>query len=458
MTTNTKSVNSRNSIFVRNPKITIFFVITISVLILDVVLTNIFLIYGNKNNDQLPGVKPPILGVRNEIYHHDLIKNGMIEVKYNRDYAFSLGISKAKLFTNSLGFKDKSSRTIPLLSSKNFTKRIVFIGDSFTEGLFLEYEDTFVGIIDKELNKKSIQVLNAGVGSYSPIIYWRKVKYLIEEVGLKFNELVVFIDMSDICDEKYRYRLSKRGHVIDRNPYRVDTHRSFPPPINDSGFTGQIKKILHSQTTLLHHATNVAYDLINRDQINFSFARRSFEFNAWDKIPTTFQQKRQKTLLQLGSCLTRWSFEKFDPDVDKTYSEFRDNDRYLEDVYSTSLNDRYLEKEYDIQKMKKYMDKLHQLTRDNNIKLTIAVYPWPFQVWFEDLNSVHVKIWEEWSRRNNVNFINYFPDFVSEGLTKKDKKEVVEKYYFYQDVHFNKQGNKLVAKKFLEKYFPDRHF
>ncbi len=458
MTTNTKSVNSRNSIFVRNPKITIFFVITISVLILDVVLTNIFLIYGNKNNDQLPGVKPPILGVRNEIYHHDLIKNGMIEVKYNRDYAFSLGISKAKLFTNSLGFKDKSSRTIPLLSSKNFTKRIVFIGDSFTEGLFLEYEDTFVGIIDKELNKKSIQVLNAGVGSYSPIIYWRKVKYLIEEVGLKFNELVVFIDMSDICDEKYRYRLSKRGHVIDRNPYRVDTHRSFPPPINDSGFTGQIKKILHSQTTLLHHATNVAYDLINRDQINFSFARRSFEFNAWDKIPTTFQQKRQKTLLQLGSCLTRWSFEKFDPDVDKTYSEFRNNDRYLEDVYSTSLNDRYLEKEYDIQKMKKYMDKLHQLTRDNNIKLTIAVYPWPFQVWFEDLNSVHVKIWEEWSRRNNVNFINYFPDFVSEGLTKKDKKEVVEKYYFYQDVHFNKQGNKLVAKKFLEKYFSDRHF
>ncbi len=458
MTTNTKSVNSRNSIFVRNPKITIFFVITISVLILDVVLTNIFLIYGNKNNDQLPGVKPPILGVRNEIYHHDLIKNGMIEVKYNRDYAFSLGISKAKLFTNSLGFKDKSSRTIPLLSSKNFTKRIVFIGDSFTEGIFLEYEDTFVGIIDKELNKKSIQVLNAGVGSYSPIIYWRKVKYLIEEVGLKFNELVVFIDMSDICDEKYRYRLSKRGHVIDRNPYRVDTHRSFPPPINDSGFTGQIKKILHSQTTLLHHATNVAYDLINRDQINFSFARRSFEFNAWDKIPTTFQQKRQKTLLQLGSCLTRWSFEKFDPDVDKTYSEFRDNDRYLEDVYSTSLNDRYLEKEYDIQKMKKYMDKLHQLTRDNNIKLTIAVYPWPFQVWFEDLNSVHVKIWEEWSRRNNVNFINYFPDFVSEGLTKKDKKEVVEKFYFSQDVHFNKQGNKLVAKKFLEKYFSDRHF
>ena len=75
MTTNARSVNSRNSIFARNPKITIFFVITISALILDVVLTNIFLYTETKNNDQLPGVKPSILGVRNEIYHHDLIKN-----------------------------------------------------------------------------------------------------------------------------------------------------------------------------------------------------------------------------------------------------------------------------------------------------------------------------------------------------------------------------------------------
>ena len=110
------------------------------------------------------------------------------------------------------------------------------------------------------------------------------------------------------------------------------------------------------------------------------------------------------------------------------------------------------------QKMIKHMDNLLRLTRDNNIKLTIAVYPWPFQVWYEDLNSVHVKLWEEWSRRNNVHFINYFPDFVSEGLTKKERFEVMKKYYIPHDVHFNKQGNKLVAKKFLEKYFPDRHF
>ena len=97
-----------------------------------------------------------------------------------------------------------------------------------------------------------------------------------------------------------------------------------------------------------------------------------------------------------------------------------------------------------------YMDRLLQLTRDNNIKLTVAVYPWPFQLWYVDLNSLHVKIWEEWSRRNDVNFINYFPDFISEGLTDKDKRKLVEKYYLRGDIHCNRQGNELIARKLLE--------
>ena len=69
------------------------------------------------------------------------------------------------------------------------------MGDSFTEGIRLNYEDTFVGLIEKELNKKNIEVLNGGRESYSPIIYWRKIKYLIEELGLDFDEVVLFIDI-----------------------------------------------------------------------------------------------------------------------------------------------------------------------------------------------------------------------------------------------------------------------
>ena len=108
--------------------------------------------------------------------------------------------------------------------------------------------------------------------------------------------------------------------------------------------------------------------------------------------------------------------------------------------------------------MKKNMNKLLLLTRHNNIKLTVAVYPHPFQIWYEDLNSNYVKIWEEWSRSNHVKLINFFPDLINYGLTKKDKTVVVKKYYFVNDVHFNKEGNKLIAKKLLEEYFSERHF
>ena len=42
----------------------------------------------------------------------------------------------------------------------------------------------------------------------------------------------------------------------------------------------------------------------------------------------------------------------------------------------------------------------------NNIEMTIAVYPWPSQVYYEDLDSIHVRIWKNWSNKNNVKFIN----------------------------------------------------
>ena len=403
MTTNARSVNSRNSIFERNPKITILFVITFSVLILDVVLTNIFSLYPAIKHDE-PNIltSQPILGVKHEVYHHDLIKSGVIETKYTR-----FPDRKIKLHTNSLGFKDKSSRTIPLLPSKKFKKRVVFIGDSFTEGVMLEYEDTFVGIVDKELNNKSIEVLNAGVKTYSPIIYWRKIKYLIEDVGLQFDELIVFPDVLDIFDERYRYRLSERGYVIDQeNPY-LDQHQKetqYGP-----AFLGRIKQIIHSNTTFTYQVLDFLHDKIIIKQPKWPW-----EWWLGMKVSTA----------------NAWVFEK----------EINSDD------------------EYAIHKMMKYMNKLLLLTRHNNIKLTVAVYPHPFQIWYEDLNSNYVKIWEEWSRSNHVKLINFFPDLINYGLTKKGKTVVIKKYYFVNDVHFNKEGNKLIAKKLLEEYFSERHF
>jgi hypothetical protein len=90
------------------------------------------------------------------------------------------------------------------------------MGDSFTEGIGLNYEETFVGIIADALSGYSIEVLNAAAVSYSPIIYWRKIKHLIETVGLRFDEAVIYLDISDAQDESVSYYLDEEGHVKSR--------------------------------------------------------------------------------------------------------------------------------------------------------------------------------------------------------------------------------------------------
>ena len=51
-----------------------------------------------------------------------------------------------------------------------------------------------MGLLDNYLYKKDIEILNAGVASQSPILYLKKVKYLIEVQKIKFDELIIFLE------------------------------------------------------------------------------------------------------------------------------------------------------------------------------------------------------------------------------------------------------------------------
>ncbi len=99
--------------------------------------------------------------------------------------------------TNSLGFKDENKNIIA--KNLKLKKRLVIIGDSFTEGLGYDFKDTFCGIIKDSL-KDSVEVLNAGLTSYSPKLYFLKTDYLLKN-GFHFEKLLVMLDLSDIQDE-----------------------------------------------------------------------------------------------------------------------------------------------------------------------------------------------------------------------------------------------------------------
>ena len=187
--------------FTRNPKKTLAALAVAGVLATDFVFALLF--------------PRPDVGYRipHAVYHHDLrpdVEN--MEV---------WGYRRNRIFTNSLGFKDARRREVELVSS---SYRVVFLGDSFTEGRGVPWESTFVGRIGALLEGE-VEVLNAAVASYSPKLYHLKAKYLIEEVGLRFDELAVFLDISDPQDEiVYRdfekanpLLLHLEKHLLDRS-------------------------------------------------------------------------------------------------------------------------------------------------------------------------------------------------------------------------------------------------
>ncbi len=124
-------------------------------------------------------------------YHHDLRSNiSDAQVKWAHQIY--------KISTNSMGFRDSDAKIINKRKNKY---RIILMGDSFTEGLGVNWEDSFAGILSDQAKNKNIQILNAGTIGYSPKIYYLKTEFLINIKKLEFDELIVFIDMSDIDNE-----------------------------------------------------------------------------------------------------------------------------------------------------------------------------------------------------------------------------------------------------------------
>jgi hypothetical protein len=83
------------------------------------------------------------------------------------------------------------------------------VGDSFTEGVGVPYEETFVGLGSAFPN---LDVLNAGVSDYGPSVYYLKTKYLLD-LGLQVNEIIVYVDISDVADEAVSYRFDANGNL-----------------------------------------------------------------------------------------------------------------------------------------------------------------------------------------------------------------------------------------------------
>ena len=175
----------------------------LSFLILILVNISIF-IFVSKSSDfvflKFQKNKIPILKryLEHDTLNHVFAKNFSTTIKAHDS------IPKFLFESNSLGLKSKNQKEY---TSNKFNKfRILILGDSFVEGY--AYNKSLPAILEKILinnnySDDSIEVINAGVGSYSPILHFFNYKYYLNK--LKPDLVILAVDVTDLRDDYSKY-------------------------------------------------------------------------------------------------------------------------------------------------------------------------------------------------------------------------------------------------------------
>jgi hypothetical protein len=212
--------------------------------------------------------------------------------------------------------------------------------------------------------------------------------------GLVFDEVVVFIDLSDISDEATDY------FCFDDDPkyqaYKVgceppDTPPHLVPPIE----TQSVRSYLRS---------------------HFIVTSRSLAmFNSWtDSIRGLHRQ-----FALHHSYRADWTI----PTIDLGH---RLDPLGVEGAIARARNN---------------MQSLADMLAARHIPLTVAVYPWPIQLELNDRNSRQSAIWRDFCKTNCRSFIDLFPPFFA---FKDAHSDWYERLFIDGDVHYSREGNQLV--------------
>jgi len=142
----------------------------------------------------IPALSPSLVG--DATVHHRLVADTHSAL-HSRDFNYIQRV-------NNLGLRgrDREERKI------DGTLRIAMLGDSFTMGKGVKDDETFSVLLEKDLNLRSerpIEILNAGVDSYSPILSFLQLRNQL--LNYEPDLVILNLDMSDLLQElAYRQR------------------------------------------------------------------------------------------------------------------------------------------------------------------------------------------------------------------------------------------------------------
>ena len=369
-----KKQEPRKNLFERNPRKTLVITAAFFILLLDALAGALF----NPPDDNSFRCTSPY-------YHHDFLPNQNAETQW--------GTQRYRVFTNSLGFRDGTVRDVPLASKQ---KRMLLLGDSFIEGMGVPYESSVAGILGASLQADGTEVLNAAALSYSPKLYFLKTRYLIEQKHLTFNEMYVFIDISDPHDEII-YKYWEPGSV--------------------SAFASGLRAL------------------------NKFSQRHSFLYGYWAARRRLNDEKAINNVFPAeGSADARFWLQDLKEYMRRAEPE---KDRFLWPNKQSALEEWGKE---GLSLCAQYMTEIRKLCTQHGIRLTIVVYPTPYQLTSGNLSGIPVTFWRTFAEEQHIGFLNLFPAFIG----SEPPETVYAKYFIKGDIHWNEAGNRHVAEAVLQ--------
>ena len=376
----------------------LYFIVVL--IIIDLLLSQLFLLKFLEN-DLIKANRDSFENrVFNKNYNYTFKKQAQFTSRYDDNIY--------QIFTNDLGFRDDSTQ--PLDRDKEYS---ILIGDSFIEGVGLDYKDTIVGILNKKLANNKFKFLNAGVASYSSYIYLRKIEDIIKNNSdLKVKKVIVFLDKSDVSDDerylnKPAFFKNTKGKLINqrKEDFLVDLKGlSFWRFYTKQTISGKIIKL-------------------GTDQIeNFlsNIKKRSF----------------------ISKKLNKSFFEVTELEIKAIKSI--NNKPHIRNWYLGSTWEERTKKniKFSVENLNKHKDFL----KKKNIDFLVVLYPWPFEIDNEEIRKKYLEFIIPLLNENQIDNLSVY-----EGFLKGNIYESIGKNYLYNDIHFNKNGNQVIVNELLRK-------
>jgi len=297
-------------------------------------------------------------------------------------------VSPYKVFTDSNGYRYSGKKR------NNLKDKVLFVGDSHTFGFGVPYQDSFPGIVETQIQQ--YEVYNLGVPGYGIRMYWNAVEDFFLKQKSDVTHVIVTLDMTDIADmivvwEEIpitKYGVLKEHHIKKE----IDAWDK----IKDSNFKG-LRLLTFSLRNFLRH-------------IKIKFNK---DYNKNEDIA-------------LKSHI-----------ANVTYTELSEHEFFDKIQFENALND-----------IDKYFGKIADLSKKNNAKIYLIIFPWPENL----IHGQKVFNWENFSskickKHKCEKMISLYKDFNKIKNENIDWKQLI---YIDDDIHMKKFGNSIVADKIIK--------